>query len=130
MAKKKQNKQKEESALNIGLDVYTRLMLTSIFPERCSIEEYLTFDDIKKKITIDEKEQKELGLKVLNDGKTTTWNRKGNEDREFTFSKKEVSTILNVCELASRNKDFPNNTRFFKFYKEIKEFNEENPQDK
>jgi len=120
MANKK--KTKEKSDLEVGMDIYTRIMLGNLFPERCSIEEYLLFDDIKKKIEISEEETKEINFQISPDGKTSTWNRKGNENKPFFFTPKEAKTILNTCELASRNKNFPNNTRFFAFYKEIKNF--------
>jgi len=112
----------EQKNLTVKMDVYTRIMLGSIFPERCSIEEYLAFDDIKKKINIEAEEAKEINLQILPDGKTTTWNRKGNEKKDFLLKDSEVKTILNACELASRNKNFPNNPQFFEFYKQLKAF--------
>lgn len=115
-------KKAKESNLIVDMDVYLRILLGTMFPDRCSIEEYLTFDDIKKKIQIDEEEAKEVGLKVLSDGRTSTWNPKGNEMKEFHFTPKEVKVIVDICELASRNKNFPNNPKFFDFYKKLKDF--------
>ena len=105
---------------SINMNIYLRIILGTLFPDRCSIEEYLIFDDVKQKININEEEGKEIELQVLPDGKTTTWNRMKEKPKQISFSNKEVKALVNVCELASRQKNFPNNPQFFSFYKELK----------
>lgn len=125
MEKVEKKKKAKESNLQIEMDIYLRIILGSLFPERCSIEEYLLFDDIKNKIQIGEEEAKEVSLKILPDGRTSTWNPKGNEMKEFHFTPKEVKVVVDICELASRNKNFPNNPKFFRFYKKMKDFRDD-----
>lgn len=116
----------DKDTLSVNMSVYLRIILGTLFPERCSIEEYLIFDDVKKKIVIDKKEGEEIELKILADGKTTTWNKSKAKMKEVNLTKKEVNALINVCELASRQKNFPNNPQFFGFYTQLKEFKDSN----
>jgi len=114
----------DKTPLILKLGIYNRLMLATLFPERCSIEEYLIFDDLKKKIAIGEEEANKIGLTMAESSGTMQWDSRKEEVKEVIFTDKEVKVIVNICEFASRKKNFPNNPNFFSLYKEIKDYYE------
>ena len=102
----------------LKLNVYERIMLSSILPKKSNFEKAMIISDITDKIRLT---QKDIVLyEIKSTDKTTTWNAKGLEAVPFTFTETEVQVLKDSLEEVNKKNEVEASRPFLEMYKKIK----------
>jgi len=84
------------------LTVLERLFLLALLPQKEDMNILKIVRDLKGSLSLSEEEYKEFGVKVEND--RTSWNKKGQEEREIPIGEVAMSVCVDSLKRANKEK--------------------------
>jgi len=100
------------------LNLIERITLLQILPKEGNFVTLRIVRDLKTALSMTEKEFKEFGIKQ--EGANTSWNEKGNEEREIMIGEKATDIIVESLKALDKEKKLTDQhfTVYEKFVKE------------
>lgn len=85
------------------LEIYERLVMANILPEKENLLNMIIIEDIKEKIKLSQEEITKFEIKS-DDGKLT-WKNDSDSSKEIEFTEAEISIISNQIDNLDKNKE-------------------------
>lgn len=120
----KENKTEETKVDSVlKLNVYGRIKLGELFPQKAKLEEGIIVKDIRAKIAFTQDEITKFEIKTIiteTGDSTTKWNQKGNNEKGFDLTELEITFLQKQVERLDSEAEIPTETPFIELVKQIK----------
>lgn len=107
----------EEDKNMVKLNIFERITLTNILPNRANFRDGLVIKDIRAKVKLSQEEMEKYEIK--SEGGSITWNDP-DYVKEIDITKLEIDILKSALNKMNEKKDIPTTDRFLALYEKIK----------